>query len=90
MSRKSTIVQSLVKTVKNGYGNKILLSNDYCIHSDFSPRYRNGFHLKSEEQVQRLGYVFDHLHIAFIANGGKHEDWDMITAKNPVDILDFY
>lgn len=86
-SRKSTITQSLVKAVRNGYGNKILLSNDYCIHSDFSPKHKNGFHISEEEQVKSFGYVFDDLHMAFIADGGKQEDWDMITVNNPIEVL---
>lgn len=80
--------ESLVKACRMGYREKILVSNDYCIHSDFAPRYRNGFHLSEDEQARQIGFVFDEFYEDFISAGGKQEDWDKITSQNVAEVLD--
>ena len=85
-----TIANCIVKACADGYGDKVLFSNDYCIYSDFQPRNRNGFHLSTTEQVEKLGYVFDVIYKEFVKHGGKHEDWENITMKNVCNALDVF
>lgn len=80
--------KSLVKACQTGYTEKILVSNDYCIHNDFSPRNLNGLQLSEDEQAQKIGYVFDEFYEAFMMAGGKQEDWDKITTQNVAEVLD--
>ena len=84
----NAIADILVKLCKKGYKEKILLSNDYCIHSDFCNRDKNGMHLSAEEHTKGLGYVFNEIHNAYISNGGNERDWNQMLCKNPINILD--
>lgn len=82
------IADFVIKACEWGYTGKLLVSNDYCIHSDFELRHRNGFHLNIMEQVQKLGHVFDLLNDEFVLNGGKAEDWETIITQNTSNVLD--
>jgi phosphotriesterase-related protein len=88
--RLTDIANCIVNLCKKGYSKKILLSNDYCIHSDFVPRKYNGLHLDKMQQVTNLGYVYDHVFKEFCKCGGKPEDWVRITEQNPFYALDVY
>ena len=83
-----SVSECVANACESGYGDKILLSNDFCIHSDFSPKDKNGLHLEKSEQVRNMGYAFDSLYDRFISHGGKEEDWQKITAKNHAEVLD--
>ena len=81
------IADFVIKACERGHREKLLVSNDYCIHSDFGLRHRNGFHLNIKEQVQKLGHVFDSLYNEFVLNGGKTNDWETITTRNTFNAL---
>ena len=82
------IAETLVKLCQKGYTNKILLSNDYCIHSDFCNSNANGLHLKSTQHTKGLGYIFELQYKEYMAKGGNDSDWETMVCKNPIDILD--
>ena len=84
----NTIAETLVNLCQKGYSDKILLSNDYCIHSDFCNSKTNGLHLSSSQHTEGLGYIFDLQYKGYIAMGGNEEDWNTMLYKNPIDILD--
>lgn len=84
----NTIAETLVNLCQKGYSDKILLSNDYCIHSDFCNSKTNGLHLSSSQHAEGLGYIFDLQYKGYIAMGGNEEDWNTMLYKNPIDILD--
>lgn len=86
--KTAELVQCLVTLCEKGYVNRILLSNDYCIHSDFKPHSANGLHLPPMEQVQDLGDIFQRVFDAFCAQGGKLSHWQCMTEQNPLDVLD--
>ncbi len=81
------IADALVKLCQKGYTQKILLSNDHCIHSDFCSRKENGLHLSAREHAEKLGLVFEKLYSAFLCAGGKQLDWDTMIYKNPTSVL---
>lgn len=82
------IAASLVYLCHKGYTNKILLSNDRCIHSDFCRRDKSGLELDSKQHAERLGHVFDHLHPAYLSVGGSEKDWNTMICKNSIEALD--
>jgi len=84
----NTLAATLVKLCEDGYTNKILISNDYCIHSDFCHKDTDGLHLTAAEHSKRLGYVFEKLYDEYILLGGSKENWETMVCKNPIDILD--
>lgn len=85
---QTAIAEALVKLCQKGYMDKILLSNDYCIHSDFCNKKTNGLHLSSDEHTKKLGHIFDFQYKEYVAMGGKDRDWETIVYKNSVNILD--
>lgn len=84
----TVVAQTLLKLCQKGYTDKILLSNDYCIHSDFCNQKTNGLHLTPEQHTDGLGYVLDLVYKEFIAMGGNDSDWKTMICKNAMDILD--
>ena len=82
------IADTLVRLCKKGYTDNLLISNDYCIHSDFCKRERNGLHLSAAQHTENLGYIFDRLHGAYIAMNGNEKDWNTMLCKNPINLLD--
>lgn len=87
-TKLTEIATALVHLCNKGYTDKILLSNDYCIHSDFCRRDKNGLHLPSEKHAENLGYIFDKLHPEYISIGGSEKDWNTMIYKNPIKALD--
>ena len=79
---------TLVNLCKKGFASRILIANDYCIHSDFCQITRNGLHLTAEEHASGLGFVFDNLGSSFIELGGSYEDWNALICDNPMRALD--
>ena len=84
----TAIAEVLVKLCQKGYKEKILISNDYCIHSDFCNRDKNGLHLSAVQHTERLGYVFSKLYNEYISVGGTVKNWKTMTCMNPISILD--
>lgn len=84
----NAIAEALAKLCKKGYTDKILLSNDYCIHSDFCNCNTNGFHLNADQHTENLGYIFDVIYRAYVSTGGNERDWNTMICKNPIDVLD--
>lgn len=82
------VAEALVTLCRKGYTKKILLSNDYCIHSDFCNHNTNGLHLNARQHTENLGYIFRELHTAYMAVGGVKTDWETMVCKNPISILD--
>ena len=86
--RKLTEISSALIYLSNkGYVNKILLSNDYCIHSDFSRRDKNGLQLNPMQHAKSMGYLFDKLYQEYISVGGSEKDWNTMIYKNPIEVL---
>lgn len=77
----------IIEACNKGYSDKLLVSNDYCIHSDFSIRNKNGFHLNIEAQALKLCDIFERLYKEFIILGGKPDYWKKITTENPINAL---
>ncbi|MBR5586578.1 MAG: TatD family hydrolase [Clostridia bacterium] len=86
--RLTEIAESVLSLCKKGYGDKILISGDLCIHNDFAARKTNGLHLDKFEQAKRFGYMFDKLYCEFLAVGGNPADWEKMTEQNPYQVLD--
>ncbi len=84
----SSIADTLVKLCPKGYSDKILLSNDYCIHNDFCNNKTNGLHLNAEQHAENLGYVFDVLYKEYISLGGNENNWNKMLCQNPFNVLD--
>lgn len=82
------IADTLVKLCQKGYTDKILISNDYCIHSDFCNRNKNGMHLNAKQHVENLGYVLSKLYNEFKIMDGDEKEWNNILCQNPINILD--
>ena len=86
--RTVEIAKCLVELCEKGYSKKILLANDYCIHSDFACQKYNGLHLDVSDQVANIGYVYDRVFEEFCKQGGKQVDWEQMTEFNTLDVLD--
>ena len=83
-----SIGKALATLCGKGYTDKIILSNDLCIYTDFGTRKNTGFHLSIEQQTEKFGHIFTVVYESFLENGGNKEDWDMMFKKNPIKILD--
>ena len=81
------IGKTFVQLCLKGYTDKILLSNDLCIYTDFGTREITGLHLTAEQQVEKFGHIFNTVYDSFIKNGGNREDWDVMFRKNPIKVL---
>ena len=88
IQRLPKIASALVDLCNKGYTEKILLSNDYCIHNDCCHRSKNGFHLNAPQHADGLGYIFHTLYPQFLSVGGSEDYWNMMTSKNPITVLD--
>ena len=86
--RIEDIAKCLIALCARGYGDRILLANDYCIHSDFAARRYNGLHLEKTRQVEKLGHIFGEVQEAFLAAGGRPQDYERMLTANVWDVLD--
>lgn len=84
----SDIGKTLVKLCENGYGGKIMLSNDLCMYTDFGTRKNTGFHFSAEEQTRNFGHIFETVYESFVSSGGNIRDWEMMFKENPINVLD--
>ncbi len=78
----------LASLCEKGYGDKILLANDYCIHSDFPARAKSGLHLSVEEHIEKLAYVLRNVKEAFLEAGGSEKCFDKMAGENIKNVLD--
>ena len=86
--RVDRIADTLVKLSEKGYAERILLSNDYCVQSDFCNRQKNGFHLTAEQHTKGFSYILDEQYKAYLSAGGKEEIYQKMLCENPVGLLD--
>ena len=86
--RLNDIAVALATLCERGYGERILLSNDYCVHNDFCPRAKNGLHLNAEQHTRGFSYILDEQYRAFLSVGGKEKDFFTMLSKNSVSVLD--
>lgn len=82
------IGKTLVKLVRDGYEDKILLSNDLCIYTDFGTRKNTGFQLSVDEQVKRYGHLFNDVYQGFCEAGGSESEFQKMLQENSVEVLD--
>ncbi|MBQ2890676.1 MAG: hypothetical protein IJE44_03410 [Clostridia bacterium] len=82
------IGKTLVKLIRDGYEDKILLSNDLCIYTDFGTRKNTGFQLSVDEQVKRYGHLFNDVYQGFCEAGGSESEFQKMLSVNPVAVLD--
>ena len=82
------IGKTLVNLCSMGYTDKILLSNDLCIYTDFGTRKNTGFQLSVDEQINRYGHLFNDVYRAFCENGGSDRDFYKMLNENAVSVLD--
>ena len=78
----------LVALCKDGYADRILLSNDLCIYTDFGSRKYTGFQLSVKEKIKRYGHLFNDVYDAFCEAGGNKDAFDKMLCKNSAEILD--
>ena len=83
-----SVGRSIALLSNKGYADKILISNDMCIYSDFGTRKNTGLELSISQQVERFGYIFTEVYESFIENGGSEKAWHKMFKENPVKILD--
>ena len=83
-----TIGKMLVSLCKKGYTDKILLSNDLCIYSDFETSKSNGLQLSASQQAEKFGHIFTVVHESFMENGGSENDWGKMFKINSLKALD--
>lgn len=78
---------ALAVLCKRGYSDKILLSNDLCIYSDFTPRANNGLNLSVTRHTEKFGHIFEDVYNSFTENGGREKDWNKMMRENPIKVL---
>lgn len=79
------VAEMLVRLNERGYGDKLLVSNDTCIYSDFCSVGNKW--LKFSEIPNTLGFVFDELKEKFCEYGGNIESYDKMLCANPLKVL---
>lgn len=62
-----------------------VVSNDYCIYSDFTDGKNTGIEKTIEEHIHILNY---HQERIYPALKGSEDDWRRMTRQNIVDVLD--
>lgn len=82
------IGKSLYELCEKGCSSRIILANDMCIYSDFSPRNLTGMHLTYKEQAENFGFVLKKIVPAFKAFGGTDEDITKMFRTNALKVLD--
>lgn len=82
------IGKALATLCKKGYSNKILLSNDMCIYSDFGCKESTGLELSVRQQVENFKYIFTTIYESFLENGGNKKDWNKMFKENSIEVLD--
>jgi phosphotriesterase-related protein len=83
----TAIAHTLARLCDGGYADRIILSNDYCIHNDFCKREENGMSYAPSYHADAYGFVFEHLYSAYLDVGGDGCVWDAMISKNPLSAL---
>ncbi|MBE6696666.1 MAG: hypothetical protein E7587_09490 [Ruminococcaceae bacterium] len=81
-----TVAKTLVKLCEKGYSDRLLVSDDCCLYSDFC---REGSKWTRAEDIKdTLAYVFEALKKSFIEHGGRESSYNRITSQNTLSIMD--
>ena len=80
------VAKMLVQLCEKGYSDRLLISNDTCIYSDFCSKGNKW--LKPSEAKNTLGYVFEDLQKEFYKYGGDESLYKRILTQNALKILD--
>lgn len=80
------IGKTFVLLCEAGLTDKILLSNDACIYSDFGS---GGKVFVEKNQIpETWGYIFEEIYFKFLQYGGNQAIWDKIMRDNPLKFMD--
>lgn len=80
------IAKNLVYLCEKGLSDKIMLSNDACIYSDFGSGKQT--FVANEDIEKTWGYIFGYIYPKFLVNGGNKAIWDKMLCNNPLKIMD--
>lgn len=83
-SKKDEIVDSICLLCENGFGSKILFSNDCCIYSDFQPT--ENLWNKFEDIPSTFGYVFEEI-VSELMEGVKQRGIFRMLNENALKVL---
>ena len=79
------IAQTLVRLQERGYGERVLLSNDCCMYSDFC---ESGNEWTKITQVKEtFGYIFETVREEFYKCGGDEISYQKMVGQNALKIL---
>ena len=80
------IAKTLVRLNERGYGERVLLSNDCCIYSDFC---ESGKEWTEVTQVKEtFGYIFEAVREGFYKCGGDETAYQKMVGQNALKMLD--
>lgn len=79
------VAKMLVRLHESGYGDRLLISNDSCIYSDFCSKGNKW--LNSSEIPDTLGFVFSDLRDKFLEYGKSSSAYNKMVCENPIKIL---
>ena len=80
------VAKMLIRLHDGGYGNKILISNDCCIYSDFCATGKKW--TKREDVPDTIAYVFEALKKDFLKYGGDEKTYIEMVTSNVLSALD--
>lgn len=83
--QKAQIAESLVRLCADGFGDRILLSNDGSVYSDFCPK--EYAWVIGENVPKVFGYIFETLYPEFSAHGGTDASWERMLYDNPLALF---
>lgn len=84
-SQRAQLAETLVQLCANGFGDRILLSNDGSVYSDFCPKQYSW--VIGSDVPKVFGYIFESLYPEFIARGGAASDWEAMLHDNPTALF---
>lgn len=80
------VAKTLVRLFDGGYGDRLLVSNDCCIYSDFC--LPGNKWVKPEDIQNTMGYALDELKGEFLKQGGGENEYNEMITKNVQNALD--
>lgn len=83
--RASQVVKELIAWCEKGFADKITVSNDVCIYSDFATKQTAW--LMQDKLPETLGFSFEYIYPEFIRHGGNDALWNKMMCENPIKIL---
>ena len=81
------IGNALNQLCNSEYADRILLSNDMCIYSDFASKGYTGLQLTAQQHTDNFAFIIKKVYEEFVAIGGSEENWDKMFNKNPLKAL---